>query len=232
VIFVMTKSFYGEEDPSLTDKLLEEAPGILNWALEGLDRLNQRGYLLQPTAGAEALQQLDDIASPVSAFLRDRCEIKPDATVGVDDLWKAWKEWCEDQNLPLRTKSVFGRDLMARAPTVHKVRPRDEAGKRVHEYVGIGIVTNTMRDWYDRRDHHDQAEPKLADLGAAGHPGHSGHSNSAMKSQLDNGQTDIRDAFGPFATCTDCDSATYYYDINGSPKCSRHKDAAKQGQAS
>jgi hypothetical protein len=35
---VLQKSFYGRENPRLSDKPLEEATGILNWSLEGLPR--------------------------------------------------------------------------------------------------------------------------------------------------------------------------------------------------
>ena len=39
-----TRSYYGKEDKSLTAKLLEELPGILNWAIEGWKRLQARGH--------------------------------------------------------------------------------------------------------------------------------------------------------------------------------------------
>ncbi|MBA2425004.1 MAG: hypothetical protein H0V58_06560, partial [Actinobacteria bacterium] len=55
VILTMTRSFYDEEDPELTTKLVAEAPGIFNWALEGLDRLTDRGHFKQPPASAAAL---------------------------------------------------------------------------------------------------------------------------------------------------------------------------------
>jgi putative DNA primase/helicase len=35
IILIMTKSFFGKEDPALTSKLLTELPGILNWSIEG-----------------------------------------------------------------------------------------------------------------------------------------------------------------------------------------------------
>lgn len=38
------RSFLGKEDIRLTDKLMEELPGILNWAIEGLKRLRGRGH--------------------------------------------------------------------------------------------------------------------------------------------------------------------------------------------
>ena len=108
VLFVLTKSFYGGENPELTDELLTEAPSILNWALEGLDRLMARGYFVNPDSGADAYQQLEDLSSPISAFIRDRCVVGRQ-TVKVDALWAAWKTWCEEDNRPPGTKAVFGR---------------------------------------------------------------------------------------------------------------------------
>ena len=35
------------------------APAIFNWALEGLDRLNERGYFDSPQSGKDAIQQLE-----------------------------------------------------------------------------------------------------------------------------------------------------------------------------
>ena len=78
------QSFYGQEDPALTAELLQEAPGIFNWALDGRDRLLERGYFLQPASGREALQHFEDLGSPVGAFIRDTCDIGPDLEIGTD----------------------------------------------------------------------------------------------------------------------------------------------------
>jgi putative DNA primase/helicase len=48
VVLLLTKSFLGKEDLTLTDKLLTELPGILNWSLAGLERLRQRGRFNMP----------------------------------------------------------------------------------------------------------------------------------------------------------------------------------------
>jgi putative DNA primase/helicase len=53
--------------------LVGAGPGILNWALAGLDRLNKRGYLLQPASGCATVRKMEDLASPVGAFVRERC---------------------------------------------------------------------------------------------------------------------------------------------------------------
>jgi len=43
-----TRSFGGREDITLTDKLLKELPGILNWAIQGWQRLHSRGTFEAP----------------------------------------------------------------------------------------------------------------------------------------------------------------------------------------
>ena len=139
VVFVLRTSFYGKENPRLTDELLTEAPAILNWALEGLDRLNQRGYFESPASGREAVQQLEDLSSPVSAFIRDACDVGEDNGVEVDALWTAWKSWCEGENRHPGTKAGLGRDLKAAVPTVKKTRPRAEDEERPYVYGGIGL---------------------------------------------------------------------------------------------
>jgi putative DNA primase/helicase len=94
IVLVLTNTFLGREDPALTDTVLAESPGIFNWALDGLDRLLARGYFEQPAVSRDAMQRLEDLASPVSAFVPDRCVIDPIREIGKDDLWAAWKDWC------------------------------------------------------------------------------------------------------------------------------------------
>lgn len=138
IVFMLTNSFYQAENPNLTVELLSESSAIFNWALEGLDRLLTRGYFVNPSSGAEAIQQMEDLASPIRAFVRDRCTIDPPASVGHKELWNSWKEWCADTNNAPSNQSTFGRDLRAIIPTLKnsQVGPR---GSRDRCYVGIKI---------------------------------------------------------------------------------------------
>ena len=56
LLLVLTRSFFGREDLALTERLLGELPGILNWALEGRDRLFGRGFFLQPESAGKRWQ--------------------------------------------------------------------------------------------------------------------------------------------------------------------------------
>ena len=144
VVFVLRKSFFRRENPRLTDELLTEAPAIFNWALEGLDRLNQRGCFVKPESGKAATQELEDLSSPVAAFVRDRCIVGRNHQVEVDRLWGAWKSWCQTENHAPGTKVLFGRDLNAATPTVLKTRRRD-GEHRIANYEGIGLRSTSWK---------------------------------------------------------------------------------------
>jgi putative DNA primase/helicase len=140
VPLLLSRSWLGQEDHRLEDALKVELPGILNWALDGLARLNQRNRFTRPASTDETLITLRDLASPVSAFLRDRCETGSEYQVLVDDLYAAFVEWCEDNGQPKKSKTVFGRDIRAAQPTV-RVKQPGSGGNRPRFYVGVGLKT-------------------------------------------------------------------------------------------
>ena len=88
IIVLLTKSFYGKEDRSLTNKLTAELSGILNWAIAGYRRLTERGYFIQPASARQAIDDIETLGSPVKAFVRDRCDVDPASSVAVDELYE------------------------------------------------------------------------------------------------------------------------------------------------
>ena len=77
ILLTLTESFYGKEDLNLKDRLHAELPGILNWSIEGWKRLRERGHFKQPKSSRDLVQELEDLASPISAFIRDCCDLDP-----------------------------------------------------------------------------------------------------------------------------------------------------------
>ncbi|MCZ2095633.1 MAG: phage/plasmid primase, P4 family, partial [Anaerolineae bacterium] len=139
ILLCLTRSWYGREDHELTDRLLEELPGILNWSIAGWQRLNERGHFVQPASAAEALQDLEDLSSPIRAFVRERCEVGPGLCVDVEALFAAWQDYCGNTGRE-RTGTIqsFGRDLRAACPGLRIVQPR-VSGRRARMYEGVAL---------------------------------------------------------------------------------------------
>ena len=141
LLYQTRQSFYGKEDPTLTARLLRELPAIFSWALDGLDRLRDRGHFQQPASSREALEQLSLLGSPIKAFLADRARLEPGACVSCDELFAAWCAWCEAQKRDKPgTKQMFGRNLSAAVPGLKITQPRDQAGNRARAYEGIRLL--------------------------------------------------------------------------------------------
>lgn len=139
IVLPMTESFLGREDHDLDNKLASELPSILNWAIEGLYRLKQRGRFIQPQSAREAIEELNDLGSPISAFIRDICIVQPGAEVVCKDLYDSWRAWCETQGREHPgTLQTFGRDLKAALPEVKTIQRRVE-GQVLRLYSGAGI---------------------------------------------------------------------------------------------
>jgi putative DNA primase/helicase len=137
----MTRSWFGAEDHGLTEKLLAELPGILLWSIGGWARLRQRGHFVQPSSGAGIVDEMENLASPVGAFVRDRCNVGPDYEVAKHDLFEGYVEWCKEQGkVSVADAAIFGRDLRSVLPGLEMQRPRID-GERVRAYVGVGLKT-------------------------------------------------------------------------------------------
>lgn len=150
VPLLLTESFYGREDLTLEDQLAGELPGILNWALDGLARLGDAGKFTRPPNVDDTLRTLQDLASPVGAFVRDSCEVGVDQSVKIDALYDAFRAWSEANGHVKSTKQVFGRDLRAALGGRLKVSQPRDTENRARVYEGIGLTTDAEMEMVAR----------------------------------------------------------------------------------
>ena len=137
ILLRFTESFYGREDRTLTARLVSELPGILLWAIEGWRRLQNRGYLKQPKSGTELQDELADITSPTSEFVRVCCQLGPGREVSRADLYAAYRDWAEERGRKyVEDAASFGRNLRAVLPKLKTVKHRI-AGREVRFYQGV-----------------------------------------------------------------------------------------------
>jgi putative DNA primase/helicase len=143
IMLTLERSFLGQEDTHLTTKLLTEAPSIFAWALEGYDRLMERGAFVQPAAGLALIRQMEDMASPVAAFVRDRCTLGPELSIQKDALFAAWQTWCDEEGMMSGGyRELFSRDLFSSFTSVKPgLGPRPTRAK-----IFLGI---DLKGWND-----------------------------------------------------------------------------------
>jgi putative DNA primase/helicase len=139
-------SFVDKEDFELTNKLLTELPGILNWALDGLSRLRKRGRFLDLPESIAAKKRMLYLSDPVRGFVETRCVLRIETArtrpymVLPDVLYNEYVAHCTDDGIksPL-AKNKFGEALMDCFPAIKNVKRVRADGRQVHVYVGIKL---------------------------------------------------------------------------------------------
>jgi putative DNA primase/helicase len=86
-----------KQDKNLEEKLKAEASGILNWILEGTAQWQKEGL----KAPAEIINATDDYRSEMDVignFVKECCEEKYGTKIRVRELFKAYQDWCNQNN--------------------------------------------------------------------------------------------------------------------------------------
>ncbi len=98
-------------DPELTNKLLAELSGILNWAIDGLVRLKLNNKFTQSDAADEAKRQYREEANPVAQWVSTQTVPSAHYATLAGALFRNYMEWCHQQNEKPVTSTQFGKDL-------------------------------------------------------------------------------------------------------------------------
>jgi putative DNA primase/helicase len=85
-----------ERDPKIKRHIETEGAGILNWALEGLHRLTQRGHFEIPPGVQDATKQFRENNDVPALFIEDRCVRDTDFEASAAELYREYKYWCEE----------------------------------------------------------------------------------------------------------------------------------------
>ena len=140
LMLTMRHSHIGREDTSiLPDILATELPGVLNWALEGAERLYRQGHFTVPPADTELRAEMRAMASPVEAFMDERCELILTEFASTAALYTAWQVWCGLNGEKPGTAAKFAHNLRVAAKGQIKPERPHVAGKRLPGYRGIKL---------------------------------------------------------------------------------------------
>jgi putative DNA primase/helicase len=90
-----TQCFRGKHDPRLGEKLRDELPGILNWALEGCEIWQQEG-IGYPDEIKEATGAYRSDMDILGVFIEERCVLEKSLKAQATPLFQAYRKWCEE----------------------------------------------------------------------------------------------------------------------------------------
>lgn len=137
-----------EKDVRLGEKLHGELSGILNWALDGLDRLTRVGYFTLPESSREASSEFRRTSDPIRAFTEDHCRIGKAFSCPKDPLYSAYVHWAVENSLEPESKIAFFKHLKdIWGVTSTRVRGgkghQGDQSKRFRVVEGIEMATAT-----------------------------------------------------------------------------------------
>ncbi len=112
-----------EKDPDLPEKLKDELPGILNWAIDGCLAWQRRG-LSPPETVQLASNDYRSEQDLVGQFLEKWTVFDRKAQAPTGDLYSKFKEHCEAVGERNPSQKIFGGRLGDR-PGLRSVRTRD-----------------------------------------------------------------------------------------------------------
>jgi putative DNA primase/helicase len=99
-----------KQDKRLEEKLKTEASGILNWLLEGVARWQKEG-LVAPEAVLNATDEYRGEMDIIGSFLKECCVVQEGNSIRMRELYKAYSDWCDDNNEHPVTERAFSSRL-------------------------------------------------------------------------------------------------------------------------
>ncbi|MBI5763658.1 MAG: DUF3854 domain-containing protein [Planctomycetes bacterium] len=137
---VFRNSYQGQEDRTLEQRLWNELPGIVNWAIVGLDRLRAAGRLNEPEQCRPIVEDFRRLSSPTATFCDECVEFHPSfQKTTCDAAFAAWIGWCKANGHERGSKGRFGERLRSVNSMVERKRIRLD-DDRAYCYQGIRLT--------------------------------------------------------------------------------------------
>lgn len=151
-----------DRDQDLSDRLTtdDELAGVLNWALEGLDRLVEHGRFTGEGTVGDKRDLWQSYSDSVERFINEYVEFDPDAVVPKQDAYAAYTFFCDDAGLPPEAPQKLTQELK-KLPKVTDGQQRID-GERPRVYLGARL-TEDAPDHAGTGDDRDGNQSRLGD---------------------------------------------------------------------
>jgi P4 family phage/plasmid primase-like protien len=149
-----------DRDPHLVEKLVEELPGILNWALEGMHRLVEQRLFTGDMTPFATESTWQEWGNSVGRF--EQIALRSGEThIPKSDIYAAYLQFCDDKNIPSESQHKMTRELKELGYTdgqarVDGIKQRvflniewTDGGEEYHEDTRFTSVAHQDLDYYE-----------------------------------------------------------------------------------
>lgn len=124
-----------EQNPLLKEQLKKELPLILNWSIEGLQRMVKRGnFEVGKKFMTDAIEELREESNPVDIFFRENIatDVMGSAEIEKQDLYIKYVDWCKTNGNAAMANNKFGATVYSKySKYTPKTTSNAQTGKRV-----------------------------------------------------------------------------------------------------
>lgn len=141
ILLYFSQGHLGKEDLGLEERLAAQLPGFVRRALEGLDRLRERGRFVEPESSAEERAASEEIESPMTAFRDERIEFEEGAETAMADMHREMAQWRQDNGFKKMASTGFKSILKSWGVSTKRAGARNY---RIRVYRGVKLTKSTV----------------------------------------------------------------------------------------
>ena len=149
-----------EQDKKLPEKLRAELSGILAWAVQGCLEWQREG-LEAPDEVRKATGRYRAEMDVIGAFVRECCVVEPGCRESAEQVYKTYKDWCENSGEKPTTRLKFDERLRERG--AFEVRRSGKNGAR--EWHGLELLTDETRPFAGKLTDRSSSDYKQPESG-------------------------------------------------------------------
>ncbi|WP_246985023.1 phage/plasmid primase, P4 family [Halorientalis marina] len=149
-----------QRNKSLDDKLRDELPGILNWALDGLSRLLQQDGFTGDLSVHETAETWDKWGNTVDRFAKVCLETSGSGTPKPKkEVYAMYQRFCDDENFPADTQ----RKMTRRLKTEHGIQDGHATVDGRQQRCFLNVEYTSRAEQYQESDDDDVNGSGLGD---------------------------------------------------------------------
>lgn len=121
------------QNPRIKEEIQRSGMAIVNWALEGLKRLNERGKFIVPSAVDEATEYYKLTNDVIQLFINDQCALGQDLRISGGNLYDCYRDWCGENGQKRMPSNKF-------ADEMRRLGFRQTASKGYNYWSGLDLA--------------------------------------------------------------------------------------------